>query len=166
MHDRIRRRPVSSPRAHKPVASALVTGLISLISVSATPAYAQSAQWVWTLYADASPVVLAHEIPDTPQLKTTLECDPGSGRVRLSLYNNPDLDSGPVTYRSGNASGAGEALSQRGRFSTTLPAGHPVFVTFLANGELQLARDDTVQTITIETAHLSKLRRFARACAA
>lgn len=39
-----------------------------------------NAGWTWTLYAEAEaePVVLAHEVPDTARLDATLECNPGT----------------------------------------------------------------------------------------
>ena len=42
--------------------------------------------WTWTLYSGDGPLVLANEIPDTPQLKAILECQPGSGIARLDLF--------------------------------------------------------------------------------
>ena len=44
------------------------------------------AAWTWTLYAEAAPVVLANEVPDTASLRTTLECDPGSSIARVTVY--------------------------------------------------------------------------------
>ena len=42
--------------------------------------------WTWTLYENTGTVVLAHEVPDTAQLRATLECEPGSGAVEVVLY--------------------------------------------------------------------------------
>lgn len=123
------------------------------------------APWVWTLYADGEPVVLAQEIPDTPQLKTTLECEPRSGQVRLSLYDAADLGNGPVILRSGPHTATGEMQTVRLRLSTSLPADHPVFMAFVNNGEMKFSREEQVKTVSVGPQHLPLLRRFARACA-
>ncbi|MDP2117900.1 MAG: hypothetical protein Q8J71_10945, partial [Brevundimonas sp.] len=68
--------------------------------------------WTWTLYADAEPVVLAHEIPDTANLRTTLECDPGSSVARLTLYGGPGL-TGLARVTAGEASAVAEAATGR-----------------------------------------------------
>lgn len=121
--------------------------------------------WVWTLYADGDPIVLAQEIPDTPQLKTTLECEPRSGRVRLSLYDAADMGNGPVVLRSGPHSITGEMQTVRRRLSSSLPADHPVFMAFVGNGEMKIAREEMVKTISVGPQNLPLLRRFAQACA-
>ena len=44
------------------------------------------AAWTWTLYTDEARLALANEVPDTPNLRFTLECDPRSGVARVTLY--------------------------------------------------------------------------------
>lgn len=157
------------------IAGLLMLGLASAAHAQTPPSPARQdarpatvtvgAPWVWALYADGEPIVLAQEIPDTPQLKTTLECEPRSGRVRLSLYDAADMGNGPVELRSGPHTVTGEMQTVRLRVSTSLPADHPVFVAFLANGEIKIAREEQVKTISIGPQHLPLLRRFAQACA-
>ena len=65
-----------------------MTALIGLalaltLQTTAPPA---AAGWTWTLYSGDGPLVLANEIPDTPRLRATFECAPGSSIVRLTLY--------------------------------------------------------------------------------
>ena len=43
-------------------------------------------------------------------------------------------------------------------------ADHPVFAAFLASGRLTLTLGDQSQTVEIDRANLSKLRRFAELC--
>lgn len=179
-HDRRRQsgRPQGQLWQSHPVT--LLNMMAGLILLGLAPAaYAQNApmpparpanstvgpQWVWTLYADGEPIVLAQEIPDTPQLKTTLECEPRSGRVRLSLYDAADMGNGPVVLHSGPQSVASEMQTVRRRLSTSLPADHPVFIAFLGNGEMKLVREDMVKTIMVGPQNLPLLRRFAQACA-
>lgn len=119
--------------------------------------------WTWTLYSGDGPLVLANEIPDTPRLRTTLECAPGSSVVRLAFHDAPGAD-GFAVIRSGGASAEVEARARRGRLEATLRADHPVFAAFLASGRLTLALGDQATAIEIDRANLSKLRRFAELC--
>jgi hypothetical protein len=127
---------------------------------------AQSAAWTWTLYEGEGPVVLANEVPDTPQLKTTLECTPGSGVARVSVYGGP-LGAGiaTITSQGGSAQAQTEAQAGRGgKLSLALRTDHPVFGQFVASGDLSVAVGDQHQDVEIEAAHLAKLRRFADLC--
>lgn len=119
--------------------------------------------WTWTLYSGDGPLVLANEIPDTPRLRTTLECAPGSSIVRLAFHDAPGAD-GFAVIRSGAASTEVEARARRGRLEAALRADHPVFAAFLASGRLTLALGDQAETVEIDRANLSKLRRFAELC--
>ncbi|WP_087141028.1 hypothetical protein [Brevundimonas diminuta] len=119
--------------------------------------------WTWTLYSGDGPLVLANEIPDTPRLRTTLECAPGSSVVRLAFHDAPGAD-GFAVIRSGAASTEVEARARRGRLEAALRADHPVFAAFLASGRLTLALGDQAETVEIDRANLSKLRRFAELC--
>ena len=61
---------------------ATFAGLALLAAQAAPP----EAAWTWTLYADEARVALAHEVPDTANLRFTLECDPASGVARVTFY--------------------------------------------------------------------------------
>lgn len=122
--------------------------------------------WTWTLYDADGPLVLANEIPDTPQLRGTIECEPGSGVARISAYGD-----GPgaafATLASGGATATAEVQPTRGsarRVSVMLPTAHPVFMAFLESGALSVRSGDRTQAITITRPHLAKLRRFAELC--
>ncbi|MBD7941919.1 hypothetical protein [Brevundimonas guildfordensis] len=130
-------------------------------STARTPRAAEG--WTWTLYSGDGPLVLANEIPDTPRLRTTLECAPGSSIVRLAFHDAPGAD-GFATIRSGAASAEVEARARRGRLEAAVRADHPVFAAFLASGRLTLTLGDQSQTVEIDRANLSKLRRFAELC--
>ncbi|MFK0298452.1 hypothetical protein ACIQTU_04445 [Brevundimonas sp. NPDC090276] len=137
-------------------------GLALALTLQTTPTPATEA-WTWTLYADNGPLVLANEIPDTPRLRTTLECAPGSSIVRLTLYDAAPAE-GIAVITSGAASANAEARPRRGQLQTMLRADHPVFAAFLASGKLQVAVGEQTSPVEIDRANLSKLRRFAELC--
>ena len=137
----------------------------SALIVTSSPAQAQSPRWIWTLYDDSNPVVLALEIPDTPRLKTTLECEASSALVRISLYENEALPEGPAIISSGGHQSPAQIESRGTRRVVTLQADHPVFNAFQADGRLEIAASDQTAAISLGSANLSKLNRFARACA-
>ncbi len=128
-------------------------------------AFAASLQggWTWTLYEDAGPLVLANEIPDTPQLRTVVECAPGSGVARLDLYGSAQA-AGMATIESGSATATAESETTGDHRSVVLRTDHPVFGQFLATGAIDVAVAGRHQTVTVEPAHLAKLRRFAELC--
>ncbi len=139
-------------------------GLAQAMSLALTLQATPSAEaWTWTLYADNGPLVLANEVPDTPRLRTTLECAPGSSIVRLTLYDATPAE-GIAVVTSGAASVNAEAQPRRGQLQTMLRADHPVFAAFLANGKLQVSIGEQSSAIEIDRANLSKLRRFAELC--
>lgn len=124
----------------------------------------QTPGWTWTLYDGSGPVVLANERPDTPDLRSTLECNPGSSLVRISIYGS-DLASGFASLSSGDAAATVEATaSGDGAIVAPLRADHPVFARFAATGVLALVIGEHRQTIEIGAADLAKLRRFADLC--
>ncbi|HWW12752.1 MAG TPA: hypothetical protein VN018_09555, partial [Brevundimonas sp.] len=63
----------------------LTAAAVTILGAQNAAAAPSEAAWTWTLYSD-TPVVLANEVPDTANLRTTLECDPGSSVARLTLY--------------------------------------------------------------------------------
>ena len=151
--------------------------MIDLIAIatSASLAFAafsgspsQATAWTWTLYEGEGPVVLANEVPDTPQLRTTFECVPGSGVARVSVYGG-SLTGGFASVTSGVGPSAAQAQSQAqagrgGKLSLAVRTDHPVFGQFLQTGDLSVAVGERKQTLTVDAAHLAKLRRFADLC--
>ena len=120
--------------------------------------------WTWTLYADAAPVVLANEIPDTASLRTTLECDPGGSVARLTLYGGTAL-TGMARVTAGETSAVAEAEAGRaGATKLALRTDHPVFAAFIVDGRMAIIVGDQRRPVEIPAAHLAKLRRFAELC--
>lgn len=139
--------------------------MISLVLTLALAAQAAMG-WTWTLYDGEGPLVLAHEIPDTPQLRATLECERGAGAARISVYGT-----GPgaafATLASGQATASTEVQPSRGsaqRVAVMLPTDHPVFAAFAETGLVTLRTGDRTQAVSVPAAHLAKLRRFAELC--
>lgn len=117
--------------------------------------------WTWTLYEDG-PVVLANEIPDTPQLKAILECQPGTGVARLDLFGA--TGAGIATIASGTATAMGQSEAAADHQSVALRTDHPVFGQFLITGGLDVAVAGDHQAVSVPAGHLAKLRRFAELC--
>lgn len=141
-----------------------ITGAANLAFALLSGPLAQTTAWTWTLYEGQGPVVLANEVPDTPQLKATLECTPGSGVARVSVYGGP-LGAGIATVTSGEGQAQTEAVAGRGgKLSLAIRTDHPVFGQFVSSGAIAVAVGDQHQDIAVEPAHLAKLRRFADLC--
>ncbi|MDB5420494.1 MAG: hypothetical protein JWR59_441, partial [Brevundimonas sp.] len=120
--------------------------------------------WTWTLYEGPGPVVLANERPDTPDLLSTLECNPHTGLVRLSLYQST-AKPGSASVSSGDVVATVEATSaDDGAVVAPLRTDHPVFARFTATGNLSVAIGGAHQAIEIPAPDLAKLRRFADLC--
>lgn len=120
--------------------------------------------WTWTLYADTAPVVLANEVPDTANLRATLECDPGTSVARLTLYGGGAL-AGMARVTAGEASAVAEAATARaGASKLALRTDHPVFAAFTVDGRMAIAVGDQRRPVEVPAAHLAKLRRFAELC--
>jgi hypothetical protein len=135
--------------------------LIAALAAQSSP---PESAWTWTLYSDAEPVVLAHEVPDTANLRTTLECDPGASVARLTLYGGAAL-TGMARVTAGEASAVTEAATARaGTTRLALRTDHPVFAAFTVDGRLAITIGDQRRPVEIPTAHLAKLRRFAELC--
>ena len=121
--------------------------------------------WTWTLYADAEPVVLANEVPDTANLRATLECDPGSSVARLTLYGGAAL-AGMARVTAGEASAVAEAATARAGVSRlALRTDHPVFAAFIVDGRMAILVGEQRRPVEVPASHLAKLRRFAELCA-
>lgn len=121
------------------------------------------AAWTWALYADAEPVVLANEIPDTANLRATLECDPGTSVARLTLYGGASL-TGMARVTAGETSAVAEAAVRGGATRLALRTDHPVFATFTVDGRLVIGVGAQRRPVEVPAAHLAKLRRFAELC--
>lgn len=121
--------------------------------------------WTWTLYADGAPIVLAHEVPDTPNLRATFECEPGSSIARLTLYGGAGMG-GMARISAGQASAVGEAEPARGGgMRLALRTDHPVFAAFVVDGRLAIVVGDQRRPLEVPSDHLAKLRRFSELCA-
>lgn len=132
----------------------------ALVAQTAPP----DAAWTWTLYADTRPVVLAHEIPDTASLRTTLECDPGTSVARLTVYGGTAL-TGMARITAGEASAVSEVAAPRaGASRLALRTDHPVFAAFTVDGRLAVVAGDLRRAVEVPSVHLAKLRRFAELC--
>ena len=138
-----------------------MTFLVTLAVLAALTGSPPQSSWTWTLYEDR-PLVLANEIPDTPQLKAILECDPGSGVARLDLFGQ--TRAGVAMIASGTATATGQSEAAADHQSVALRTDHPVFGQFLISGELDVAVAGAHQTVAVQPAHLAKLRRFAELC--
>lgn len=139
----------------------MTTALILILSLVAGQ---PSLGWTWALYERRSPIVLAEEVPDTPQLRTTLACQPGSNVARVSLYGFQPA-TGFMRFAAGDASATGETEARSGGLHAALPVSHPAFVHFVATGRLAVTVGDQTRRIDLAGSHLAKLRRFAELCA-
>ena len=141
-----------------------VAAVLSLGAQTATAAAPSEAAWTWTLYGDDTPVVLANEVPDTANLRTTLECDPGSSVAVLTLYGG-EAGSGMARVTAGEASAVAESQPARGGgVKLALRTDHPVFTAFGVGGRLGVAVGEQRRSVEVPAAHLAKLRRFAELC--
>lgn len=119
--------------------------------------------WTWTLYTDEARVALANEVPDTPNLRFTLECDPASGVARVAFYGGA-AETGMARVTAGEAAAVTESTGERGALKLTLRTDHPVFAAFAAEGRLTAAVGDHRRAIEVPRPHLAKLRRFTELC--
>ena len=118
--------------------------------------------WTWSLY-DGQRLVLANEIIDTPQLRATLECEPGSGAISVVLFG-PTL-AGPATVTSGAATTTATARGKaQGGFELTLNARSAVLQAFAAGGKMTVRVADQTRSIDMGDQGLPLLRRFAQQC--
>lgn len=139
-------------------------GLLALSLQAAVPAANPAAGWTWTLYEGSGPMVLANEKPDSPDLKATLQCQPGSGVVTVAVYG-ADSASGFARITAGSAAATAEARAGRGKLETALPVDHPAFAAFVVSGRMIVTVGESQNAVTVERPHLAKLRRFADRCA-
>lgn len=137
--------------------------MIFVIAAMATLAL-QGGGWTWTLYENEGPLVLANEITDTPRLRATLQCEPGSGVAQVAVYG-AGLEAGFAQVSSGEANATAEAaLGRDDKLSLALRTDHPVFSRFAMDGNLTVATGTKNRVVQVEGPHLAKLRRFAELC--
>lgn len=133
---------------------------VSLVLGAQIPA---ESAWTWTLYEDA-PIVLANEVPDTANLRTTLECDPGSSVARVTLYGG-ETPAGLARIGAGSVSAVAETEAARGGgMRVAVRTDHPVFAAFGVDGKLTITVGEQRRAVDVPAAHLAKLRRFAELC--
>jgi|GWRWMinimDraft_5_1066013.scaffolds.fasta_scaffold107978_1 hypothetical protein len=123
----------------------LIAALSLASALSPTLAFARPG-WTWTLYEDRASLALANEIPDTRNLAAVLECTPGSGLARVSIFPAGGSRTTPVV----------------GRYQTTDAA----FVAFVRSGKLSLKTEAGSGEIAMDAVHRNKLWRFSRLCGA
>ncbi|MFN3876843.1 MAG: hypothetical protein ACK4MH_00540 [Brevundimonas sp.] len=139
----------------------LILSALMAVAMQAAP----TAGWTWSLYEGDGPLVLANEVPDTADLRATLQCQPGSGAVSVAVYGD-DATAGFARITAGGMTATSEArVGRGGKLDTAVPVDHPAFSAFVATGRMTVAVGDDVDTITVERPHLAKLRRFADRCA-
>lgn len=142
----------------------MIVSLAAVLMASLAPQQTP-AGWTWTLYEDA-PLVLAEEIPDTPELRATFECDAGSGVARATLYG-PSAAAGMARLTAGEASAVAEAQASRdGALKFSVRSDHPVFAAFVADGRLGVVVGEQRRAVEVSADHRPKLRRFAELCGA
>lgn len=139
----------------------MIVAYFVLALLGQTPA---ESAWTWTLYED-TPVVLANEVPDTANLRTTLECDAGSSVARMTLYGG-EPEEGMARVSAGESTAVAQAVAGRaGSVRLTLRTDHPAFAAFAADGTLDVALGSQRREVEVQSEHLPKLRRFAELCA-
>ncbi len=123
------------------------------------------AAWTWVLY-EGDTVTLANEVPDTPRLRATFECEAGSSVAKLTLYDGAPSANGMAQVSAGQ-SNAAVAVSDgaRGAGVLTVRTDHPVFAAFASSGQMSVRASDARVAVVVEPEHLAKLRRFAELCA-
>ena len=113
----------------------LILSAVMAVAVQAAP----TAGWTWSLYEGDGPLVLANEIPDTADLRATLQCQPGSGAVSVAVYGE-DATAGFARITAGGMTATSEArVGRGGKLETAVPVDHPAFSAFVATGRMTVA---------------------------
>lgn len=138
----------------------MILAALAALSMQGRPAVV----WTWALY-EGPTITLANEVPDTPRLRATFECEPRSSVARLTLYGGAPSTNGFAQLSAGQSSAPVEVTDgARDADVMTLRTDHPVFAAFMASGQLNVRAQDTAVTVVVEPEHLAKLRRFAELC--
>lgn len=148
----------------------ILSAVLALALQASTAQASPPSAWTWTLYEGEGPLVLANELPDTPSLKATLQCDPGSSVVEIAVYEpagrRASVPSGFARLTSGPVSTASEArVGRGGRLEFALRTDHPLFAAFVGSGDMTVMTGDQSMSVKVDRPHLAKLRRFADRCA-
>ena len=118
--------------------------------------------WVWSYYDSSGMAVLAREVPDTERLSAVLECEPGSGVARITVYG-PEARPAFVNVSAGPASADAERVEADG-LAVRLRRDHPVFRAFASGEALSLHADGEAATVAAPSG--APLESFRSACAA
>ena len=117
--------------------------------------------WVWSYYDSGGTAVLAREVPDTERLSAVLECQPGSGVARITVYG-PEARPAFVNVSAGAASADAERVEADG-LAVRLRLDHPVFQAFASGEALSVRADGEAAIVTAPVG--APLDSFRSACA-
>lgn len=117
-------------------------------------------RWVWAFYDNDGAAVLAREVPDTDRLSTVLECEPGSGVARLTVYG-PQARPEFVNVSAGGVSADAERVDSDG-LSVRLRLDHPLFAAFGRGETLTISAGEESASAPAPAAAI--LNRFRAAC--
>ena len=133
----------------------------SLTAAFLLTALAQSGEgWVWTYYDNGGSAVLAREVPDTERLSAVLECEPGSGVARLSVYG-PEGRPGFVNVAAGDVSADAERVEADG-LAVRLRLDHPLMQAFGRGESLTVSAGE--ETAVAPAPGAEAFGRFRTAC--
>ena len=102
-------------------------------------------------------------MPDTDRLSAVLECEPGSGVARVTVFA-PSERPAYVTLTSGEASAASERIDAEG-LAAPLRLDHPVFRAFMETGQMTVTAGEASTPVVLPAADRAKLVRFRALCA-
>ena len=135
-----------------------------IASLTAALSLALAAQagdaWVWAYYDGDGMAVLAREVPDTDRLSAVLECHPGSGVARLTVYGpreRPEF----VNVSAGDVSADSVRVESDG-LAVRLRLDHPLFLAFADGEAMTLTAGE--ETVSTPAPQLAVLARFRAAC--
>lgn len=141
------------------------TAVLTAALLATAGAAAAQSGWTWSLYEGGGAITLAHEVPETDQLRATLECTPGQNRLAVTVYGvRPAAPF--ATLAAGGASATAQLEAVRGEaIRAAVALDHPVVTALAANGQMTLDSGGRSEVIHVPRAHLAKLRRLVELCA-
>lgn len=141
------------------------TAVLTAALLATAGAAAAQSGWTWSLYEGGGAITLAHEVPETDQLRATLECTPGQNRLAVTVYGvRPAAPF--ATLAAGDASATAQLEAVRGEaIRAAVALDHPVVTALAANGQMTLDSGGRSEVIHVPRAHLAKLRRLVELCA-
>lgn len=122
----------------------LAIAMTAVLGALALGGPAAAGLWTWTLYEDRTSLALANEIPDSTSLAAVLECVPGSGDAKVSVFPGEGKSKTPVVQS----------------FRTSDDA----FIAFVRSGRLSFTNEGGKGEIFMGPEHRGKLQRFSRLC--